>query len=159
MSKTSKTLDHFVDSYGDLIFDLCNSLLSSPTNAQIAFRSILKKIKSGSRFQKYSIYERSWVLRIACDRLLALSQHHGYEITPQEQIQLDAQSLLIHRLKQFTVFFHRLLPEDQILLLLKDKHGIPLKEIATAMAIPVEALKIRRIQALRSIEGWLWKQA
>jgi len=150
------SVDHFIRSYGDLLFDLCESILWSSNNAQIAFRSILKKIRSGSRFRKYSSYERSWVLRIACDKLLQLCRQHGYRVSPEEQIKIDAYGNVSTRLKQFNTYFHRLMPEDQILLLLKDKYGIPYPEISTAMAIPEGSLKIRRQQALRSLEDWLW---
>jgi DNA-directed RNA polymerase specialized sigma24 family protein len=77
-------------------------------------------------------------------------------VTSQEQITLDASGNVSIRLKQFDLYFHRLIPEDQILLLLKDKYGIPYPEIATAMGIPEESLKIKRQQALRTLEEWLW---
>jgi DNA-directed RNA polymerase specialized sigma24 family protein len=48
------------------------------------------------------------------------------------------------------------LPEDQILLLLRDKHGIPYSEIASALRSPEESLKVKRQQALRTLEEWLW---
>lgn len=150
------SIDHFVRSYGDLLFDLCESILSSTSNAQIAFRSILKKIRAGSRFQKYSNYERSWVLRIACDKLLNFHRQDGRKVSAEEQIILDANENLALRLKQFNSYFHRLKPEDQILLLLKDKYGIPYPEIAIAMGIPEGSLKVRRQQALRALEEWLW---
>lgn len=150
-------IDYFVGSYGDLIFDLCETLLSTPLNAQIAFRSILKKLKSGSRFHRYRQYERGWVLRITCAKLLELSLRHGRRITPEEQITLDSNDHVSVRLKQFEIFFRRLMPEDQILLILKDKYGIPYSEIATAMATPEGSLKVRRQQALRTLEEWLWK--
>lgn len=153
---SGESIDHYVRSYGDLLFDLCETVLRSPIHTQIAFRSILRKLKSGSRFQKYSSYERSWVLRVACDQLLNLFQFQGYKPSSQEQAEADAIDNLPARLKQFPAYFHRLTPEDQILLLLKDKYGIPYTEISTAMATPEGSLKIRRQQALRSLEEWLW---
>jgi DNA-directed RNA polymerase specialized sigma24 family protein len=150
-------VDYFVRSYGDLIFDLCETLISTPLNAQIAFRSILKKLKSGSRFHQFHQHERGWVLRITCEKLLELCRHHGRRITPEEQINLDSNDHLSVRLKQFDIFFRRLMPEDQILLILKDKYGIAYSEIATAMATPEGSLKVRRQQALRTLEEWLWK--
>lgn len=139
-----------------MLFDLCESVLQSSTYAQIVFRSILKRIRYGNRFQKYSGYERSWVLRIACDKLLSLSRQQGQHVPLEDQIKLDASDQVSARLKQFNVYFRRLMPEDQILLLLRDKYGIPYGEIATAMATPEGSLKIRRQQALRALEEWLW---
>ena len=153
---TQATIDHFVRSYGDLLFDLCESVLQSPEYAQIVFRSILRKIRHGSRFEKYSGYERSWVLRIACDKLLHLCHQRTHPISIEDQIKLDANEQVSLRLKQFNSYLRRLMPEDQILLLLRDKYGIPYPEIATAMTIPEDSLKIRRQQALRTLEEWLW---
>jgi DNA-directed RNA polymerase specialized sigma24 family protein len=139
-----------------MIFDLCTSVLSSPLNAQIAFRSILKKIRSAGRFQNYTVYERSWVLRISCEKLLELSRFHGHQVTAQEQIKLDSDRNVTTRLKQFHLYFYRLIPEDQLLLILKDKYNLPYSEIATALGTPEASLKIKRQQALRALEEWLW---
>jgi DNA-directed RNA polymerase specialized sigma24 family protein len=149
-------IDHIVQAYGDLVFDLCDSILWSPSHTQIAFRSILKKARSIGRFQKFSNYERSWVLRIACSKLLVLHEKYGHSISLQEQIKMNANANLSYKLKQFKFYFHRLAVEDQILLFLKDKYDIPYFEISTALAIPEGSLKIRRQQALRTLEEWLW---
>lgn len=150
------SIDHFVQSYGDLLFDLCDSLLQNQAHAQIAFRSIFNKIQSRNRFQKYSTYERSWVLRITYDKLLRLCRENHQPLSTQEQMQLNSQEKLSTRLKQFHIYFSRLMPEDQFLLLLKDKHGIPYSEISTAMGMPEGSLKVRRQQALRTLEESLW---
>jgi DNA-directed RNA polymerase specialized sigma24 family protein len=151
------SIEYFVQSYGDILFDLCESILVSPMNAQIAFRSILKKIRAGRRLNKFKIYERSWVLRIACDLLLKFCSEYGHHVSAEEQIKLDSNSSVKVRFKEFDSYFHRLMPEDQLLLLLKDKLGIPYSEISVAMSIPEGSLKIRRQQALRALEEWLWK--
>jgi len=150
------SLEHFVRTYGDLLFDLCESVLRSSTHSQTTFRSILKKINSGKRKLNYSKYERSWVLKLAVQQLLAIYHQSGHRVSADEQIKLDATLNVSTRLKQFSTYFHRLLPEDQILLLLKDKYGIPLSEISAALGAPEGSLKIRRLQALRTLEDWLW---
>lgn len=148
--------EHFLLKYGDLLYDLCESVLWTPTHAQFAFRSILKKLESESKSQKYSQYERSWVLQVTYEKLLSLCQKHGRRVSAQDQIELDANEDIENRLKQFEKFFHRLLPEDKILLILKDKYKIPFQEISSAMITPVGSLKMRRQQALRTLEEWLW---
>ncbi len=140
---------YFVRTYGDLLFDLCQEILNNSLQAQFAFRSILRKIRHHNRFQKYSHFERSWVLRIACDKLIHLSHQNSIP-------KLEENESITARLKQLPSYFQRLLPEDQILLLLRDKHKIPYPEIATAMAIPEGSLKIRRQLALRTLEEWIW---
>jgi len=150
------SVEYFSQTYGDLLFDLCESMLVSPTNAQIAFRSILKKLRSGRRRHNFKTYERSWVLRVACDLLLKFCREYGHHSSPEEQIKLDSNDNVNIRLKEFESYFHRLMPEDRLLLLLKDKLGISYPEISVAMSIPEGSLKIRRQQALRALEEWLW---
>jgi len=150
------TVDRVVQLYGDLLFDLCESVLWSPVSAQLALRSILKAIRRQRRGHGYIENERAWVLQIACDKLLELSSSHRRKLTPSEQIQLDSTQNVSMRLKQFDSYFHRLTTDDQILLLLRDKYGLPYPEIAAAMNQPEGTLKIRRTQALRSLEEWVW---
>lgn len=149
-------IEHFVQSYGDIIFDLCASVLRSPANAQVAFRAILKKLRFQSKFGKFQIYERSWVFRITCQKLLEFCKNYQFRVSPEEQIRLDATDHLSKRFEHFDVCFHRLTPEDQILLILKEKYKVPISEIATALATPIGSLKIRRQQALRALEDWIW---
>jgi DNA-directed RNA polymerase specialized sigma24 family protein len=146
-----------VQQYGDLLFDLCESILWSPTNAQLAFRAILREIKSTQEKNKYTEYERPWVLRIASKKLLEIANKHGRRLTPSEQIMLDATLKFDARIKQFDSYFHRLSAEDQLLLLLRDKFGLSYQEIASATGIPEGSIKMRRQQSLRTIEEWLWE--
>src|SRR5690349_3809978 len=100
-------------------------MLWNTDDSQTLFRSILKKLHLDHREHKYSRYERSWVLKIACRQLLEFCNQTQYQVSPEEQIKLDRNGTISNRLKEFNSYFHRLLPEDQIFLLLKDKHKIP----------------------------------
>jgi DNA-directed RNA polymerase specialized sigma24 family protein len=71
---------------------------------------------------------------------------------------LDANSNLDGRFQQFDSYLHRLPVADQILLLLRDKFGIPYTELATALGVPEGSLKLRRQQALKALEDWLWSK-
>ncbi len=153
---SSNTLDHLMQSYGDLLFDLCESMFRNTDHSQIVFRSILKKINFESRFRKYSRYERAWIVKTAFEQLLEFCHQTDSKTSPLEQIKLDGSKNVSIRLDNFNSYFHRLMPEDQILLLLKDKYGFPDTEISTVMSTPVGSLKIRRQQALRALEEWLW---
>src|SRR5437588_583247 len=99
------TIDHIVRCYGDLLFDLCESILWSPSNAQVAFRAILKQIKRGLSTHAFTDHQRAWVLRVACDQLRAFSQQHGRRLTSSEQINLDSTQHISNRLKQFDSYF------------------------------------------------------
>ena len=155
--KSSMTeIERIVKNYGDLLFDLCESVLWNSVNAQLAFRSIIKEIRSRRERQPFLDYERAWVLRIACERLRAYSRRHGRRLTPSEQIEIDASDNVSQRFKKFESYFHRLGVDEKLVLLLKDKYGIPFPEIASAVNAPEDSLKIRRQQALRTLEDWLW---
>lgn len=148
--------ERIVQLYGDMLFDLCESVLWNSANAQLAFRSILKTLHRSRSGHGYTEFERAWVLQIACEKLIDLSARHGRKLTSSEQIQLDSAQNATLRLKQFDSYFHRLVTEDQILMLLRDKYGLPYPEIASALGVPESNLKVRRAQALRSLEEWLW---
>jgi hypothetical protein len=149
-------LDNVVQLYGDLLFDLCESVLWSSIPAQTVFRSILKDVRKAFHGKRYSDYERAWILRIAFDRLKKVSRQTR-KVTAFEQIQLDSNQNVAARLKQFEIYFHRLSTEDQVLLLLRDKYGLPYPEIASALSLPEGSLKQQRQQTLRTLDDWIWE--
>ncbi len=156
----SQFVDDIVKKYGDLLFDLCETVLWSPINAQLALRSILKTVakqRGNPKLQEnFQDHERAWILRIACERLRKDAARLGRRLTPSEQIELDSEQGASTRLHRFDRYFHRLNPEDQLLLLLRDKYGIPYVEISSAMGAPDGSLKVRRQHALRALEDWIW---
>jgi DNA-directed RNA polymerase specialized sigma24 family protein len=156
--KATPTLDRMVEQYGDLLFDLAQSVLWSPGNAQIALRKIFKRIRKTSPSNDFQRYERAWVLQTACRELQVFAERYGRKLTPSEQMMLDASTDPEARLRRFDSYFHRLHYDQQILLLLRDKYRLPYSEIAMALQIPESSLKLRRQQALRTLEEWLWNQ-
>jgi DNA-directed RNA polymerase specialized sigma24 family protein len=150
-------VDRIVHSYGDLLFDLCESLLASPAQALLAFRAILRRIKATPHDAAYESHERAWVLRVAFETLKKQTGRHGKTVSASEQIEVDAAKGVASKMKHFDRFFHRLTPDDQILLLLRDKYGLPYGEIASAMATPEGSLKMQRQNCLRTLEEWLWE--
>jgi RNA polymerase sigma factor (sigma-70 family) len=156
-SQSNSAVDRIVQLYGDLIFDLCESVLWDPHEAQTVFRAVLKDIRTALRGNRYTDYERPWILRIAFERLRKVSRQ-SRKVTASEQIQMDASQNVAARLKQFEMYFHRLATEDQMLLLLRDKYGLPYPEIASAIGLPEGSLKQQRQQALRSLDDWIWAE-
>ncbi|MCM2276583.1 MAG: hypothetical protein NDJ89_00725 [Oligoflexia bacterium] len=154
--KANDPLDDLVSRYGDLLYDLSEAILWSSPNAQVTFRAILKALRKNLSAAPAGTHERAWTLRVACMTLRPLASRLSRTLTAAEQIQLDAAPDLAFRFNQFNAYFHRLSVEDQLLLLLKDKYGIPLPEVAIALDCPEESLKIRRQLALRALEEWLW---
>lgn len=159
MTSTTSTvsfIDTVVRLYGDLLFDLCESVLWSPSQTQNAFRAILKEI--GNQNEHYKENERAWILRIAFQKLKELSVIHARKVTSSEQIEIEANPSVATRLKHFPLYFHRLTTEEQIVLLLRDKYGLPYDEVATSTGLPEGTIKSVRQQALRTLEGWLWPE-
>jgi RNA polymerase sigma factor (sigma-70 family) len=152
------TIDGLVQSHGDLVFDLCESVLSGPAAAQAAFRSVFKELKrQADRSEGYREHERAWVLRACCATLRQLFARHGGQPALAEQAALlDASAHVSARFKQFERYFRKLRLDEQLVLLMRDKHGLGYSEIAAATGVPEESLKVVRQQALRTLEEWLW---
>ena len=87
------------------------------------------------------------------------SEKHHLQQSNEERLQTDTGMPTSARLKNFESYFQRLHTDDQILFLLKDKYGLTYSEIATTMGIPENSLKMRRQQALRTLEEWLWDKS
>ncbi|HUP57062.1 MAG TPA: sigma-70 family RNA polymerase sigma factor [Bdellovibrionota bacterium] len=149
-------IDLIIEKYGDLVYDLCESILWGSQGSQVVLRSIFRELKAEHKFNRYAQHERAWVLHVACERLRDVSREHARKITASEQLQLDASAKSADRLKQFDSYFHRLAVNDQMVLLLRDKYGLPYSEIAAILSTPEGSLKIRRQQALRTLEDWIW---
>lgn len=60
------------------------------------------------------------------------------------------------RIRFFDSYFHRLPIESQLLLLLRDKYGIPISEAASILELPEASARIQRLQALRLLESWIY---
>ena len=62
-SSPAATTESIVQAYGDLLFDLSESILWNPAGAQIAFRAILKDIRGSFPDEAYQVHLRAWVSR------------------------------------------------------------------------------------------------
>ncbi len=170
--------------YGDLIFDLCASILSPmpasppasapahhdeldlPARKEVAllFQAIFRKLRKNKSALSYRTFERSWVLKITCQQLIRAFEHQergarkmlshappprslATLLEPQDHLplpQLLAQSL------------PRLPVEDQLIMLLHDKHQISFPEIAAALQMPLGSTQLRREQIIDSLYHWIW---
>lgn len=149
-------LEPFVERYGDLVFDLCYSILWSQRAAQVAFQSVFKKILQTAPKNQFNEFERVWVLKLTVTVLLPQAQAALKRLSPSEQVMLDSSSDPARKLESLGMYFHRLAAQEKITLLLRDKYGIGYSEIAAIMGIPEGSLKILRQQGLQALEGWIW---
>ena len=142
--KTPEPIPAWIETFGSLVYDLCLEILNDPLRAEIAFVSIAKEIKKNSTQVQFKEFQRTWILKNTCDHLLRDKR---------------PSSLRFHKGPQGDVL-SKLSIEERLLVLLRDKYGLPYPEIAGALGIPDGTLKLRRAQALRSLKEWSeeWRQ-
>jgi DNA-directed RNA polymerase specialized sigma24 family protein len=144
--------------YGDFIYDFCHSMIDLPIEALSAFRSVQREIEKHMRsLIRYEQYERAWILKITLKKLISIQSKHRTALSPQEQLKLNASQGVQPRLEQLGNYLRRLSLEDHALLLLRDKYGLPYTEIALIFSQPPATLKLKRQQALRALEEWIWE--
>lgn len=149
-------MNGIVATYGDLLYDLCQSMLWSPADAPYAFRSILRTLNRRWKNERFEKYERPWILQIAFHELRGMRRKSSRFLTPAEQVMLDSNPEPRARLRFFDSYFHRLPIESQLLLVLRDKYGIPLSEVAAVLELPEASARLQRLQALRLLESWIY---
>jgi len=158
LAQSNRPSHTWEQNYGDLVYDLFYSILWNHKGAGTLYLSFWNQMdrelsKEQEHYQKYA---RPWVLRGAIESVLTGIQKHGRVLTPAEQVMLDANLDVHARQKQFESYLHKLSPQDHILMLLRDKYGLPYEEISAALGLSEGAIRIKRQQALRSLEEWLW---
>jgi hypothetical protein len=146
------------ENYGDMVYDLFYSILWNHKGAGTLYLAFWNEMdrELSRRSEVYERHARAWVLRGAIQFVLSSVGKLGRSLTPSEQVMLDANLNIPARLRQFESYMHKLPHSDQVLLLMRDKYGLPYEEISTAMGLSEGALKIKRQQALRAMEEWLW---
>ena len=147
-------IDDLEKNFGDLIYDLFLSVLWNQKGAKLLYTSFWRKtskqlLRQPELYQKYS---RAWTIQQAVHTLLEMQPKLGRVLTAPEQVMLDANLNIPARLRQFESYFHKLTPTEQILLLLRDKYGLPYTEISAALEMPEGSLRVRHQQSLRSLE-------
>lgn len=160
MAKSANKSDEWIDgvvlTYGDLLYDLCQTMLWSPADAPDAYRSILRTLSRRRRTERFNRYERPWILQIAFRELRGMKKRSPRLLTPAEQVMLDSNPDPRARLRFFDSYFHRLPIESQCLLILRDKYGIPVSEVAAVLEIPEPSARLQRLQSLRMLESWIY---
>ncbi len=154
--KPDEWIDRAVTTYGDLLYDFCQSMLWSPADAPHAYRSILRTLNRRHRTEKFNRYERPWVLQIAFRELRGMKKRSPRFLTPAEQVMLDSNPDPRARLRFYDSYFHRLPIESQCLLILRDKYGLPMSEVAIVLEIPEGSARLQRLQAFRLLESWIY---
>ncbi len=156
LSPQDEWIERIVTTYGDLLFDLCQGMLWSPADAPFAYRSILRTLNRRHRKERFIKYERTWILQIAFKELRGMKKRSPRLLTPAEQVMLDSNPDPKARIRFFDSYFHRLPIESQLLLLIKDKYGIPISEVASVLELPEASCRLQRLQALRLLESWIY---
>lgn len=155
-NESSEWIERIVSTYGDLLYDLCQSMLWSPADAPYAYRVILRTLSRRKQKERFVKYERPWILQVAFRELRGMKRKSPRFLTPAEQVMLDSNPEPKARLRFFDSYFHRLPIESQLLLVLRDKYGIPLSEVASVLELPEASARLQRLQALRLLESWIY---
>ncbi len=155
-SQPNEWIDRIVSTYGDMLYDLCQSMLWSPADAPYAYRSILRTLSRRKKTERFVKYERPWILQVAFRELRGMKRKSPRFLTPAEQVMLDSNPEPKARLRFFDSYFHRLPIESQLLLVLRDKYGIPLSEVAAVLELPEASARLQRVQALRLLQSWIY---
>ncbi len=142
--------------YGNIIFDLCEAMIQGSSHTQAAYRLIINEIARKLKGPRFVEYEREWIISIVIQQLRTLFSKQGRHLTSEEQIQLDGTRDIPSRLKKFDLFVLRLNFDERLVLLLKDKLGLSYTEIATCTGWPIDSVKLRRTQVLRTLEDSIW---
>lgn len=149
-----------VEKYGDLIFDLALTVLWRQKEAEVVTVQIFRTLRRNFKNQNhnYQEFERAYVLKIACEHLEAHARKALKPMSSAEKVMTDQENQIENRLRAFDVFFHRLSVPEQILLILRDKYGLPYTEIAASMSTPEDTLCTMRSQALKTLEDRIWNE-
>ena len=146
--------------FGDLTFDLFYSILWSRRGAETLYLRFWRKLEGNLRNNtvEYEKYARAWVLQTAVELLMQHQPKLGRSPSPSERVMVDSNLNVPARLRSLESYLHRLPIQDQILLNLRNKYGLPYPEIASILRLPEGTLRTKQQQALRSLEEWLWDQ-
>ena len=128
-SQQNELFSSAVETHGNLVFDLCCEMLGNELQAEVIWLSVFRDIH---KYQEQDIPKelvRPWILQKVYAQLLLKSLPNSSPL----------RSLPSH-------------PRDRLILLLRDKYGLPYSEIASALSIPESSIKLVRAQAFRELE-------
>ena len=147
----------WVESFGDSIYDLCVCTLWHTAHAQHAFRVITRTIEQKKNQNQFETYLRPWIFKIAVETLRTMFAKNARKPSALEQVSLDSELSLEEKFARFELYFHKLSFDEKVVLLLRDKYGLPYSEIAAIFSLPEDSIKLRRTLALRTLDDSIWK--
>lgn len=121
----------------------------------MVFKRLSDEFSKPNRFIKH---ERARVVQISNEVISGFHKKSAPKAITPTQVMLDTAMSTEERMKNIGEYIRRLPFEDQMIVLLKDKFGLPYPEISAALNIPEGSVKIRRQQTLRALEDWIWNQ-
>lgn len=153
-------VERFTEKYGDLVFDLCTRVLWSDQNAQMIFQRIRRAwsrlTTDGS--PPFELHERSWALQVAVAEIIRAYERYSRKLSANERVLLDSQLDAQRRMNQIDAYFHRLPPEAQILLLLREKYGLSMREAGEILNTPERSIQMLRRQAFDQLHEEIWEE-
>lgn len=147
-AKRGASLPEQISKHGNLVYDVSLETLIEPERAERATRKVFKRWTKEWIPELTGEFERPWLIRILVEVLRAETRGRTIRAFLGDGAGIKKDTSLGHELR-------RLPFEARILLLLSDKHRIPLEELAIALRTPAESLRTARELALRRIESKL----
>lgn len=145
--------------YGDLLFDVAFSILDNSNLSQQVVHTVFKRLSDEfSKPNRFVKHERARVIQITNEVIAVIHKKSSPKPITPTQVMLDTAMSTEERMKNISEYLRRLSCEDQMIVLLKDKFGLPYPEISAALNIPEGSVKVRRQQTLRALEDWIWNQ-
>lgn len=145
-SKRKKRFIESIQNHGDLLYDLCYSVLNEFEATKSTLHKIFKTLYKENQKYHYNEYAQDWVLCLAVRELLSYSKR-----LPHEKIELLSEST-DHA--KFDYYFYSLSIHDRILLILRDKFKLSYENISRILLKPAETIELKRVQLIHQ----LWEQ-
>lgn len=151
-------LPHVIQTYGDLLYTTCTTLLWAESLSQTGFRLTLRNIKKSVRHNQFEKYEKLWILRELTSTLRTLARRYDdHLVLTDSEIAGERNLNPDEKLQNLVFYFRKLTIDDQFLILYRDCFEFDFAEISSALEIPQGSLEIRHSQILRMIHEWIWE--
>lgn len=122
-------MEILLEQHGDLLFDLCHTLISKESDQVQAFRSLTRKIQKRRRKERYERFLRPWLLSIAYTSIKEIAPRTAAEASPEG--------------------INRLSFDDQFLIVATHRHGVPASELALALNRNEKSILFQQERAMR----------
>lgn len=152
LSGDPRSFEAIVKKYQERVLRLCISMVGESQAEDAAQEIFIKVYESLDRFRKESSFS-TWIYRIASNHCLnLLSKKKREKAVPLEEIietlpSGSSPSNLAENKQLVDAVFQQMTPEEKTILTLREMEGLNYKEIAEALDISIDLVKVRLFRA------------